>query len=87
MLITDSIVSSFLAGNRRLVSSVKKWTIDFEKTLCRTFTQSRKIKGPNVESCRQVTVLTLVECPGKFDYYFLFLRYDINQLLASPRIP
>ena len=30
-LTTDSVVPSFLAGNRRLVSSAKWWIIDFEK--------------------------------------------------------
>ena len=84
----DSDVSSFLAGNKRLVSSAKWWATDFEKTLCRSFMWRRKSKGPDVEPCGtpKVTVLTLQELPGKLTYYLLFSRNDFNQLLASPWI-
>ena len=83
---TDSIAPSFFAENKRLESSEKWWTTNFEKTLCRSFIYKKKSKGPNIEPCgtTQVTILTLDECPGKSTYCFLFLRSDFNQLLASP---
>ena len=47
----DSIVPSFLAGNKGLVSSAKCWTTDFEKTISRSFIKRGKSKGPTVEPC------------------------------------
>ena len=79
-LITDSVVPSFLAGNKRLVSSAKWWTADFEKTFCRSFVWGRKSKEPNIEPCRtpQVTVLTLGECPGNWHIAFCIRKMTLT---------
>ena len=40
---------SFLAGNRRLVSSAEWWIIDFKKAAFKSLMWTRNNKGPNVE--------------------------------------
>ena len=66
-LTTNPVVPSFLAGNRRLVSSAKWLIINFEKEPSKSLMYSRNNKRPNVEPCRtlQVTCLVMEQWPSK----------------------
>ena len=83
------MVSSFLAGNRKIVSSSKWWIIDFEKAPCKSLMYTRNNKVSDVEPCGvpQVTRFVMEQWPSKENYCVLFFREELNQLLANPCIP
>ena len=62
---TDSIVTSFLLENIRLVSSANLWMIDLENAHCRSLIYRRNNKVPKVDpgGTPQVIALMLKETP------------------------
>ena len=49
LLMTDSVVPSFLVEHIRLALFVKLWMIGFENAHCRSLMYRRNNKGPNVD--------------------------------------
>ena len=86
---TDSMVSRFLLGNRRLVSSAELCIILLEKTLCKSLIYTRNNKRTWVDPCGtpHKIFFTSEEYPRICTYCFRFVRKDRNQLLTYPRAP
>ena len=78
-MMINSIVSSFPLGNIRLVLSANLWMIDLENT--------HKVPWADPWKTPHVIVLMLDEFPCRKPYCLRFLKRELKNLLANPRIP
>ena len=88
-LITACRSAMFLCSKNKLASSVNKWKSNILEHLWISFIYSKNKSGPRtdpwgtpqvISQCSDWTLLTVTNC-------FLPLKYDTNQLFATPLTP